>query len=48
MAALGEQMRARWRRALSWLLADPSPDVQQMSLMILGNLCVTLWTATPP
>ena len=24
---------------LSWLLADPSPEVQQMSLMILGNLC---------
>ena len=39
-AALGEQMRANGGVALlSWLLADPSPDVQQMSLMILGNLC---------
>ena len=37
---LGEQMRANGGVALlSWLLADPSPDVQQMSLMILGNLC---------
>ena len=24
---------------LSWLLADPSPEVQQTALMILGNLC---------
>ena len=38
--SLGEQIRANGGIALlSWLLADPSPDVQQMSLMILGNLC---------
>ena len=37
---LGQEMRANGDIALlSWLLADPSPDVQQMSLMILGNLC---------
>jgi hypothetical protein len=37
---LGQEMRANGGIALlSWLLADPSPEVQQMSLMILGNLC---------
>jgi len=24
---------------LSWLLADPSPDIQQSALLVLGNLC---------
>jgi hypothetical protein len=39
-AQLGEEMRANGGVALlSWLLADPNPEVQQMSLMILGNLC---------
>ena len=39
-AQLGQEMRANGGVALlSWLLADPSPEVQQMSLMILGNLC---------
>lgn len=37
---LGLAVRANGGVALlSWLLADPSPDVQQMSLMIIGNLC---------
>lgn len=39
-ARLGQEMRANGGVALlSWLLADPNPEVQQMSLMILGNLC---------
>ena len=39
-ARLGQEMRANGGIALlSWLLADPNPEVQQMSLMILGNLC---------
>lgn len=37
---LGLAVRANGGIALlSWLLADPSPEVQQMALMILGNLC---------
>ena len=37
---LGLAVRANGGIALlTWLLADPSPEVQQMSLMILGNLC---------
>ena len=37
---LGAEVRANGGIALlSWLLADPSPEVQQMALMILGNLC---------
>ena len=39
-ARLGQEMRANGGIALlSWLLADPNPEVQQMALMILGNLC---------
>jgi hypothetical protein len=37
---LGLAVRANGGVALlTWLLADPSAEVQQMSLMILGNLC---------
>jgi hypothetical protein len=39
-AELGLAVRANGGIALlSWLLADPSAEVQQMALMILGNLC---------
>jgi len=37
---VGQEMRANGGvPILAWLLAEPFPDVQQMSLMILGNLC---------
>ena len=37
---LGQQVRSNGGiPLLSWLLADPAPEVQQTSLMILGNLC---------
>jgi len=39
-AQMGLAMRANGGIALlSWLLADPSPEVQQMVLVVLGNLC---------
>mmetsp|Transcript_66677 Transcript_66677/g.148816 ORF Transcript_66677/g.148816 Transcript_66677/m.148816 type:complete len:286 (-) Transcript_66677:376-1233(-) len=39
-AEIGCMMRSNGGPAiLTWLLADPNPEVQQLSLMILGNLC---------
>ena len=39
-AAIGEAVRANGGPAiLTWLLADPDPYIQQLALMVLGNLC---------
>lgn len=39
-AYLGKEVRAGGGIALlAWMLSDPSPEVQQTALMILGNLC---------
>ncbi|KAL1498546.1 hypothetical protein AB1Y20_013867 [Prymnesium parvum] len=39
-AEIGRVVRAQGGPAiLTWLLADPAPEVQQQALMVLGNLC---------
>lgn len=39
-AAIGEEVRSNGGPAiLTWLLADPDPYIQQLTLSVLGNLC---------